>query len=158
IQLAIEPKTKADQEKLGMAIAKLVQEDPTLRISTDHETGQTILAGMGELHLKIIVDRLFREFNVGANVGKPQVAYRETITGAATAEGKLIRQTGGRGQYGRVVLRLEPLPRGTGFVFINKIVGGAIPKEYISAVEEGIRRALPSGVLDGFPVIDVQAT
>jgi elongation factor G len=158
IQLAIEPKTKADQEKLGMAIGKLIQEDPTLKISTDSETGQTILAGMGELHLEIIVDRMQREFGVGANVGKPQVAYRETIRGASEAEGRFIRQTGGRGQYGHVKLRLEPLPSGAGFEFVNGIVGGAVPREYIPAVEKGVAEALEGGVLAGYPMEGVKVT
>ncbi len=158
IQLAIEPKTKADQEKLGMAIGKLIQEDPTLKISTDTETGQTILAGMGELHLEIIVDRMQREFGVGANVGKPQVAYRETIRGASEAEGRFIRQTGGRGQYGHVKLRLEPLPSGAGFEFVNGIVGGAVPREYIPAVEKGVAEALEGGVLAGYPMEGVKVT
>lgn len=157
IQLAIEPKTKADQEKLGMAISKLVQEDPTLRISTDPDTGQTILAGMGELHLEIIVDRMEREFNVSANVGKPQVAYRETIRASAEAEGRFIRQTGGKGQYGHVKIRLEPLPPGSGFVFENQIVGGVIPKEFIPAVEKGMAEALEGGVLAGYPMSDLKA-
>jgi elongation factor G len=155
IQLAIEPKTKTDQEKLGMAIAKLVNEDPTLRFSTDQETGQTILAGMGELHLEIIVDRLQREFNVGANVGKPQVAYRETIRNASQGEGRFIRQTGGRGQYGHVKIRVEPNP-GEGYVFKNAIVGGVVPKEYIGPAEKGIVEALEGGVLAGFPMVDVK--
>ncbi|HSB16309.1 MAG TPA: elongation factor G [Bryobacteraceae bacterium] len=158
IQLAIEPKTKADQEKLGMAIGKLIQEDPTLKISTDTETGQTILAGMGELHLEIIVDRMQREFGVGANVGKPQVAYRETIRGTSEAEGRFIRQTGGRGQYGHVKLRLEPLPSGAGFEFVNGIVGGAVPREYVPAVEKGVAEALEGGVLAGYPMEGVKVT
>ncbi len=158
IQLAIEPKTKADQEKLGMAIGKLVQEDPTLRVSTDADTGQTILAGMGELHLEIIVDRMQREFNVGANVGKPQVAYRETIRRSAEAEGRFVRQTGGRGQYGDVRLRVEPLRPGSGFEFVNGIVGGVVPREYIPAVEKGVSEALEGGVLAGYPVEDVKVT
>jgi elongation factor G len=157
IQLAIEPKTKADQEKLGMAIAKLVNEDPTLRVSTDQETGQTILAGMGELHLEIIVDRLQREFNVGANVGKPQVSYRETIRNTAQGEGRFIRQTGGRGQYGHVKIRIEPAA-GAGFEFVNSIVGGTIPKEYIPAAQRGIAEALEGGVLAGYPMVDVRVT
>jgi len=157
IQLAIEPKTKADQEKLGVAISKLAQEDPTLRVSTDPETGQTILAGMGELHLEIIVDRMQREFNVGANVGKPQVAYRETIRSRAEAEGRFVRQTGGRGQYGHVKIAIEPAP-GAGYEFVNEIVGGAIPKEYIPAVQRGIGEALEGGVLAGFPMQDVKVT
>jgi elongation factor G len=158
IQLAIEPKTKADQEKLGIAIGKLVQEDPTLRVNTDPETGQTILAGMGELHLEIIVDRMQREFGVGANVGKPQVAYRETIRKASQAEGRFIRQTGGHGQYGHVKIRMEPLAPGGGFEFDNDITGGAIPREYISAVERGIAEALENGVLAGFPMSDVKVS
>ena len=156
IQLAIEPKTKADQEKLGNAIAKLVQEDPTLKVNTDSETGQTILAGMGELHLEIVVDRMMREFNVQANVGKPQVAYRETIKKPVEAEGRFIRQSGGRGQYGHVKLRMEPLPAGGGFQFVNEIVGGAVPREYIPAVEKGVAEALEGGILAGYPVNDVR--
>jgi elongation factor G len=156
IQLAIEPKTKADQEKLGMAIAKLIQEDPTLRVNTDPDTGQTILAGMGELHLEIIVDRMQREFGVGANVGKPQVAYRETIRAKAEAEGRFVRQTGGRGQYGHVKIRVEPLAQGAGFVFENEIYGGTVPKEYIPAVEKGIAEALEGGVLAGYPMSDLR--
>jgi elongation factor G len=156
IQLAIEPKTKADQEKLGMAIGKLAQEDPTLRVSVDHETGQTILAGMGELHLEIIVDRMQREFGVGANVGKPQVAYRETIRKAAEAEGRHVRQSGGKGQYGHVKIRVEPLPAGSGFEFVNEIVGGAVPKEFIPAAEKGIVEALEGGILAGYPMSDLK--
>jgi len=158
IQLAIEPKTKADQEKLGIAIGKLVQEDPTLKVYTDQETGQTILSGMGELHLEIIVDRMKREFGVEANVGKPQVAYRETIRRAAEAEGRFVRQTGGRGQYGHVWLKVEPLETGKGFEFVNGIVGGVVPKEYINPVEKGVKEALEGGVLAGYPVEDVKVT
>lgn len=158
IFVAIEPKTKADQEKLGMALAKLAEEDPTFKVKGDPETGQTIISGMGELHLEIIVDRLLREFKVEANVGKPQVAYKETIRGSAEAQGKFIRQTGGRGQYGDVWLRLEPIEVGKGFEFVNKIVGGSIPREYVPAVEAGVRETLASGVLAGYPVIDVKAT
>src|SRR5574340_1410759 len=158
IQLAVEPKTKADQEKLGMAIQKLAQEDPTFRVNTDPETGQTILSGMGELHLEIIVDRMMREFGVAANVGKPQVAYRETIRTHAEAEGRFIRQTGGRGQYGVVKIRIEPLPPGSGFEFVNEIFGGSIPKEYIPAAEAGIKDALEGGILAGFPMSDVKVT
>ncbi|HEY9870074.1 MAG TPA: elongation factor G [Candidatus Obscuribacterales bacterium] len=158
ISVAIEPKTKADQDKLGVSLARLAEEDPTFKVKVDQETGQTIIAGMGELHLEIIVDRLLREFKVEANVGKPQVAYRETIKNPVKCEGKFIRQTGGRGQYGHVVLELEPLPPGSGFEFVNKIVGGVIPKEYIPAVEAGIRDAMAGGVLAGYPVIDVKAT
>ena len=155
IQLAIEPKTKTDQEKLGMAIAKLVNEDPTLRFSTDQETGQTILAGMGELHLEIIVDRLQREYNVGANVGKPQVAYRETIRNASQGEGRFVRQTGGRGQYGHVKIRVQPNP-GEGYAFNNAVVGGTVPKEFVGPAEKGIVEALEGGILAGFPMVDVK--
>jgi elongation factor G len=158
IAMAIEPKTKADQDKMVGALQKLAQEDPSFRLRTDEETGQTIIAGMGELHLEIIVDRLLREFKVEANVGKPEVAYRETIRKPAEAEGKYIKQTGGRGQYGHVVIRVEPLDRGQGFEFINKIVGGAIPKEFIPAVEKGIRERMETGVLAGYPVRDVRVT
>jgi elongation factor G len=157
IELAIEPKTKADQEKLGLALAKLLQEDPTLRVNTDQETGQTILAGMGELHLEIILDRMAREFGVGANVGKPQVAYRETIRGGAEAEGRYVRQTGGRGQYGHVKVKAESAP-GAGFEFVNGIIGGVVPREYIGAVEAGCREALEGGILAGFPMVDVKVT
>ena len=158
IQLAVEPKTKADQEKLGMAIQKLAQEDPTFRVNTDPETGQTILSGMGELHLEIIVDRMMREFGVAANVGKPQVAYRETIRKEAQAQGRFVRQTGGRGQYGDVKIRLEPLPSGAGFEFSNEIVGGRVPREFIGPTEAGIREALEGGILAGYPMSDVKAT
>ena len=157
IQLAIEPKTKADQEKLGMAIQKLVQEDPTLRVNTDPDTGQTILAGMGELHLEIIVDRMQREFNVGANVGKPQVAYRETIRTTAEFDYTHKKQTGGAGQYARTKIRVEPDP-GKGFEFENDITGGSIPREYIPAVEKGVREALEGGILAGYPMVDVKAS
>jgi elongation factor G len=156
IFVAIEPKTKADQEKLGVALGKLAEEDPTFRIKGDQETGQTIISGMGELHLEIIVDRLLREFKVEANVGKPQVAYKETFRGTAEVEGKFIRQTGGRGQYGHVWLRLEPLEPGKGFEFVNEIVGGVIPKEYIPAVEKGLVEAMETGVLAGYPVVDAR--
>ncbi|MGB9977452.1 elongation factor G [Thermovenabulum sp.] len=158
IHVAIEPKTKADQEKMGIALQRLAEEDPTFRTYTDAETGQTIIAGMGELHLEIIVDRMFREFKVEANVGKPQVAYKETIKKAVKAEGKYIRQTGGRGQYGHVWLEIEPLEPGKGYEFVNKIVGGVIPKEYIPAVDAGVREALENGVLAGYPVVDVRVT
>jgi elongation factor G len=157
IQLAIEPKTKADQEKLGMAIQKLVQEDPTLRVNTDPDTGQTILAGMGELHLEIIVDRMQREFNVGANVGKPQVAYRETIRTTAEYDYTHKKQTGGSGQYARTKLRVQPDP-GKGFEFENDVKGGAIPKEFISAVEKGAHEALEGGILAGYPMVDIKVT
>jgi elongation factor G len=158
IQLAIEPKTKGDQEKLGLAIGKLVQEDPTLKVSTDPETGQTILAGMGELHLEIIVDRMQREFSVGANVGKPQVAYRETIRNAAEGDGRHVKQSGGRGQYGHAKIRVEPLPPGGGFEFENGIIGGTVPKEYVPAIEKGIVEALEGGVLAGYPMSDLKVT
>jgi elongation factor G len=158
ISVAIEPKTKADQEKLSVALGKLAQEDPSFKVSYDEETGQTIISGMGELHLDIIVDRLLREFKVGANVGKPQVAYRETIRQKTKAEGKFVRQSGGRGQYGHVHVNIEPSEPGGGFEFENKIVGGAIPREYISAVEKGAKEALDSGVLAGYPVVDVKVT
>ena len=159
IAVAVEPKTKADQEKMGMALSKLAAEDPSFQVHTDEESGQTIISGMGELHLEIIVDRMKREFKVEANVGKPQVAYRETIRKVVEkAEGRYVRQTGGRGQYGHVILRLEPLEQGTGFEFVNGIVGGVVPREYIPAVEKGIREQLNSGVLAGFPVVDVKVT
>jgi len=158
IFVAIEPKTKADQEKLGLSLSKLAEEDPTFRIKGDQETGQTIISGMGELHLEIIVDRLLREFKVEANVGKPQVAYKETIRTSAEVEGKFIRQTGGRGQYGHVWLKVEPMEAGKGFEFVNKIVGGSIPKEYIRPVEDGIVEAMATGVLAGYPVLDVRVT
>ena len=158
IPVAIEPKTKAGQEKMGIALAKLAEEDPTFRTYTDDETGQTIIAGMGELHLEIIVDRLLREFKVEANVGNPQVSYRETIRKAAHINHKYARQSGGKGQYGHVVLDIEPLEAGAGYVFENKIVGGAIPKEYIPAVDAGIQGAMQTGVLAGYPVVDVKCT
>ena len=157
ISVAIEPKTKADQEKMGLALKKLAQEDPTFKIRTDHETSQTIISGMGELHLEIIVDRMKREFTVEANVGAPQVAYKETITAKAEAEGKYIRQSGGRGQYGHVWIRVEPRERGAGFEFLNEIRGGIIPAEYIPAVEKGVKEALDNGVVAGYPVIDCAA-
>jgi elongation factor G len=158
ISVAIEPKTKADQEKMGVALGKLAQEDPTFKIHTDTDTAQTIISGMGELHLEIIVDRMMREFNVGANVGKPQVAYKETIRKKADAEGKYIRQTGGRGQYGHVRITVEPSEVGAGFVFENEIVGGSVPREYIKPIEQGIREAMGSGVLAGYEVKDVKVS
>ena len=158
IRVAIEPKTKAGQEKMGIALSKLAEEDPTFRTYTDDETGQTIIAGMGELHLEIIVDRLLREFKVEANVGNPQVSYRETIRKPAHVNHKYVRQSGGKGQYGHVVLDIEPLEAGAGYVFENKIVGGAIPKEYIPAVDAGIQGAMQTGVLAGYPVVDVKCT
>jgi elongation factor G len=158
ISVAIEPKTKADQEKLSQSLAKLAQEDPSFRVSINEETGQTIISGMGELHLEIIVDRLLREFKVGANVGKPQVAYKETVRTATKAEGKFVRQSGGRGQFGHVYIELEPLEPGKGFEFQSKIVGGSVPREYWSAVEKGIKEATDGGILAGYPVVDVRAT
>ncbi len=158
ISVAVEPKTKADQEKMGIALNKLAQEDPSFRVHTDEESGQTIIEGMGELHLEIIVDRMKREFSVDANVGKPQVAYRETIRKSVEQEGKYIKQSGGKGQYGHVWIKLEPLPRGTGYEFVNDIVGGVIPKEYIPAVDKGIKGQMESGVLAGYPVVDVRVT
>lgn len=158
ISISIEPKTKADEEKMGIALGRLAEEDPTFRIKTDTETGQTIISGMGELHLDIIVDRMRREFKVEANVGKPQVAYRETIRKKIEEEGKYIRQTGGRGQYGHVWIEVEPLPPASGFEFVDKIKGGRIPREYIPAVEKGLKEALDTGVLAGYPVVDVRVT
>jgi len=158
ISIAIEPKTKADQERLGVSLNKLASEDPSFRVKTDEETGQTIISGMGELHLEIIVDRLLREFKVEANVGKPQVAYREAITKKVEVEGKYIKQSGGRGQYGHIWLELEPLEPGKGFEFVNKIVGGAVPKEYVSAAEKGVKEAMENGVMAGYPLVDLKAT
>lgn len=158
IAIAVEPKSKADQEKMGLALQRLAQEDPSFRVHTDEESGQTIISGMGELHLDIIVDRLKREFKVEANVGKPQVAYRETIRGSVEQEGKFVRQSGGRGQYGHVWIKIEPLEQGAGYEFVNEIVGGVVPKEYIPAVDKGIQEQLKNGVLAGFPVVDVKVT
>ncbi len=158
ISMAIEPKSKADQDKLGEVLNKLSEEDPTFKIRTDEETGQTLISGMGELHLEVLIDRILREFNVGVNVGKPQVAYRETITVAVEAEGRFVRQSGGKGQYGHVWLRVEPGESASGFQFVNKIKGGAIPREYIPAIEDGAREALDSGVLAGYPVVDITVT
>ena len=158
IEVAVEPKTKADQEKMGIALGKLAQEDPSFRVSSDEESGQTIIAGMGELHLEILVDRMKREFNVEANVGKPQVAYRETIRSALEQESKYVRQSGGRGQYGHVWLKIEPLEPGSGIEFENAIVGGAIPREYIPAVEKGIIEQAENGIIAGYPVVDVKVT
>jgi len=158
INVAIEPRTKAGQEKMALALQKLAEEDPTFRVSTDQETGQTIIAGMGELHLEIIVDRLLREFKVEANVGKPQVSYKETIRKTVKAEGKFVRQSGGKGQYGHCWIEMEPLEPGKGYEFVNKVVGGAIPKEFIPAIDAGIRDAMNSGVLAGYPVVDVKVT
>ncbi len=158
ISLAIEPKTKADQEKLSYALSRLAEEDPTFKVSSDKETGQTIISGMGELHLEIIADRLKREFKVDATTGSPQVAYRETITGQTQAEGKYIRQSGGRGQYGHCWLKVEPLERGQGYEFVNKIVGGVIPREFIPAVEKGVKEAMSKGVVAGYPLVDMRVT
>ena len=157
IDIAVEPKTKAEQDKMGIALQKLAEEDPTFRVSTNQETGQTIIAGMGELHLEIIVDRLLREFKVEANVGKPQVAYRETATKPVmNAEGKFVRQSGGRGQYGHAIINMYPQEPGKGYEFENKIVGGVVPKEYITPIDKGIQEALNSGVLAGYPVVDIK--
>ena len=158
ISVAIEPKTKADQDKLGESLAKLADEDPTFKTRYDQDTGQTIISGMGELHLDIIVDRMMREFGVDAKVGRPQVAYKETITVSVRAEGRFVKQTGGHGQYGHVWIEFEPLERGKGFEFVNKMKGGAVPRQYISAVQQGIREALENGVLAGYPIIDIKAT
>ena len=153
-QVAIEPKTRADQEKLGLALSKLAEEDPTFKVKTDEETGQTLISGMGELHLEIIIDRLLREFKVEANVGRPQVAYRETIRKSGRGEGRYVRQTGGRGQYGHVVLEIEPCD--DNFVFEDKIVGGAIPREYIPSVQAGVKESLDNGVIAGYPVMNIR--
>jgi elongation factor G len=158
ISVAVEPKTKVDQEKMGLALQRLAKEDPSFRVHTDQESGQTIISGMGELHLEIIVDRMKREFKVDANVGKPQVAYRETIRGTVESEGKFVRQSGGRGQYGHVWLKLEPLPAGKGYEFVNGIVGGAVPREFIPAVDKGIQEAVQTGVIAGYPIVDVKVT
>jgi elongation factor G len=158
ISVAVEPKTKADQEKMGMALSRLAQEDPTFKVHTDPDSGQTIISGMGELHLEIIVDRMMREYKVEANVGKPQVAYRETIRRHAEAEGKYIRQTGGKGQYGHAKIYLDPQPPGMGYEFVNDITGGSVPKEFIKPIDQGIKEALEGGILAGYPMVDVKAT
>jgi elongation factor G len=158
IHIAVEPKTKGDQEKMGVALGKLLQEDPSLRVRTDEETGQTILSGMGELHLEIIIDRMMREFKVAANVGAPQVAYRESLTKKVEVQGKFVRQSGGRGQYGDCWLRIEPQEAGAGFEFVDAIKGGVIPKEYIPAVGKGAEEASQNGILAGFPIVDVKVT
>jgi elongation factor G len=158
ISVAVEPKTKSDQEKMGLALQRLAKEDPSFRVSTDQESGQTIISGMGELHLEILVDRMKREFKVEANVGKPQVAYRETIRGKVEQEGKFVRQSGGRGQYGHVWLKIEPQEEGKGYEFVNGIVGGVVPREYIPAVDKGVKEALEGGVIAGYPVVDVKVT
>jgi elongation factor G len=157
ISVAIEPKTKADQDKLGIAISKLAEEDPTFRAHTDEETNQTIISGMGELHLEILVDRMFREFKVETNVGKPQVAYRETFRQAAKVEGKFVRQSGGKGQFGHCWVEFSPLEPGTGFIFENKTVGGSIPREFIAPIQAGIEESMKNGVVAGFPLVDVKA-
>ena len=158
ISVAIEPKTRASQDKMIIGLQKLAEEDPTFQTKSDEETGQTIISGMGELHLEIIVDRLLREFKVEANIGNPQVAYRESITKEAEAQGKFVRQSGGSGQYGDVMLRVEPGEEGSGITFESKIVGGAVPKEYIRPVEEGVREAAAGGVLGGYPMVDIHVT
>jgi elongation factor G len=158
IHVAVEPKTKADQEKMGIALSRLAQEDPSFRVRTDEESGQTIISGMGELHLEIIVDRMKREFGVEANVGAPQVAYREAIRKAVEQEGKFVKQSGGRGQYGHVWIKLEPNEQGKGYEFVDAIKGGTVPREYIPAVDKGLQETLPNGVLAGFPVVDVKVT
>jgi elongation factor G len=159
IHVAVEPKTKGDQEKMGLALGRLAAEDPSFRVRTDEESGQTIISGMGELHLEIIVDRMKREFNVEANVGAPQVAYRETIRKAANdVEGKFVKQSGGRGQYGHVVINLEPAEQGKGYEFVDAVKGGVVPREYIPAVDKGIQETLNNGILAGFPVVDVKVT
>jgi len=158
ISVAVEPKTKADQEKMGIALARLAQEDPTFKVNTDPDSGQTIISGMGELHLEIIIDRMMREYKVEANVGKPQVAYRETIRKPSQAEGKFIRQTGGRGQYGHVKIKLDPQEPGKGYEFVNDIVGGSVPREYIKPVDQGIKEAMEGGVLAGYEMVDIKAT
>ncbi len=158
IEVKIEPKTKVDQDKMGLALARLAEEDPTFRVKTDEESGETLIAGMGELHLDVLVDRMVREFKVAANIGKPQVSYRETIRRPAEGNGRFVRQTGGKGQYGHVVLRLEPLEKGAGIEFVDKIVGGVIPKDYMRAIDTGIRQALETGVYAGYPMVDVRAT
>jgi len=158
ISLAVEPKTKSDQEKMGLALGRLAQEDPSFRVRTDEESGQTIISGMGELHLEILVDRMKREFKVEANIGKPQVAYRETIRGSVEQDGKFVRQSGGRGQYGHVKIRIEPMEEGGGYEFVNSIVGGVVPREYIPAVDKGIQEQLQNGVIAGYPMVDVKVT
>jgi elongation factor G len=158
IELAVEPKTKADQDKMSIALQRLAEEDPTFRVHTDQESSQTRIAGMGELHLEVLVDRMLREFKVQANVGRPQVSYREAIRKPVKAEGRFVRQTGGKGQYGHAVLNLEPLERGAGFEWESKVVGGSVPREYWRAIEEGVKEALTGGVVAGFPVIDIKAT
>jgi len=158
IHVAVEPKTKADQEKMGIALGRLAQEDPSFRVRTDEESGQTIISGMGELHLEILVDRMKREFNVEANVGAPQVAYREAIKKKVEVEGKFVKQSGGKGQYGHVWITMEPNEAGKGYEFVDMIKGGTVPREFIPAVDKGLRETIPSGILAGFPVVDVKVT
>ncbi|MDH3450630.1 MAG: elongation factor G, partial [Gammaproteobacteria bacterium] len=158
ISVAVEPRTISDQEKMSVALGKLAREDPSFRVRTDEESGQTIISGMGELHLDIIVDRMKREFGVAANIGKPQVAFRETIRKTVEQEGKFVRQTGGRGMYGHVWLKLEPLAGGSGYVFENAVVGGVVPREYVSAVDKGVQEQMENGVLAGFPLVDIKVT
>jgi len=158
IHVAVEPKTKGDQEKMGLALSRLAQEDPSFRVRTDEESGQTVISGMGELHLEIIVDRMKREFGVEANVGAPQVAYREAVRKSVEQEGKFVKQSGGRGQYGHVWIKLEPNEAGKGYEFVDAIKGGTVPREFIPAVDKGLRETLPNGVLAGFPVVDVKVT
>ena len=158
ISVAVEPRTKVDQEKMGLALQRLAKEDPSFRVHTDQESGQTIISGMGELHLEIIVDRMKREFKVEANVGKPQVAYRETIRGTVEQEGKFVRQSGGRGQYGHVWIKMEPLESGKGYEFVNGIIGGVVPREFIPAIDKGIQEAMTGGVIAGYPAVDVKIT
>jgi elongation factor G len=158
IEIAIEPKTKADQEKMGVALQKLGEEDPSFRVRTNEETLQTLIAGMGELHLDIIVDRMKREFNVEANVGKPMVSYKESLKKGAEGEGKFIKQSGGRGQYGHCVIKLEPMERGKGYEFVDEVKGGVVPREFITPINKGIQEAMTRGVVAGYPVVDIQAT
>ena len=158
IEVKIEPRTKADQDKLGIALQRLSEEDPTFRVKTDPESGETLIAGMGELHLDVLVDRMIREFRVAANIGRPQVSYRETIRRAADGNGRFVRQTGGKGQYGHAVIRLEPREKGAGYEFVDKIVGGTIPREYIKPIDQGIREALETGIFAGYPAVDVKVT
>src|SRR3954452_5231435 len=158
IEVKIEPKTKADQDKLAIALQRLAEEDPTFRVHTDPESSETLIAGMGELHLDVLVDRMVREFKVAANIGKPQVSYRETVRRAAEGNGRHIRQTGGKGQYGHAVIRVEPVEKGAGYEFVDKIVGGVIPREYIKSIDQGIQEALQTGIYAGYPVVDLKVT
>jgi elongation factor G len=158
IEVKIEPKTKADQDKLGIALQRLSEEDPTIRVKTDPESGETLIAGMGELHLDVLVDRMIREFKVAANIGRPQVSYRETVRRPSEGNGRFVRQTGGKGQYGHAVIRMEPREKGAGYEFVDKIVGGTIPREYIKPIDAGIREALETGIYAGYPAVDVKVT